>query len=195
MNASTFSARVVGSTLADPYTIISSAIGTLSGPLHGGANEEVVKMLEDIGDRSSAKEYIEGKLDMNERIMGVGHRVYKTKDPRAVILQRYARELLERREVKDTVAGKLLGIAEEVESVVESRLAKKGLYPNVDFYSGVLLKEIGIPTELFTPIFAMARVSGWLAHWLEQLKTNRIYRPTQKYTGLRKEPYVPVSKR
>lgn len=196
MNASTFSARVVGSTLADPYTVVSSAIGTLSGPLHGGANEEVVKMLEEIGERSSAESYIDNKLNKGERIMGIGHRVYKVKDPRAVILQRYAEEFLkDHREAKDSPTGKLLGIAEEVESQVEARLADKGLYPNVDFYSGVLLKEIGIPTELFTPIFAMARVSGWLAHWLEQLRTNRIYRPTQIYTGSRKEPYVPLSKR
>ncbi|MCK4846803.1 MAG: citrate synthase [Deltaproteobacteria bacterium] len=196
MNASTFSARVVGSTLADPYTVVSSAIGTLSGPLHGGANEEVVKMLEEIGERSSAESYIDNKLNKGERIMGIGHRVYKVKDPRAVILQRYAEEFLkDHKGAKDKPTGKLLGIAEEVESQVEARLADKGLYPNVDFYSGVLLKEIGIPTELFTPIFAMARVSGWLAHWLEQLRTNRIYRPTQIYTGPRKEPYVPISKR
>lgn len=192
MNASTFSARVVGSTLADPYTIISSAIGTLSGPLHGGANEEVVKMLEGIGDKASVRKFIESKLNNKERIMGVGHRVYKTKDPRAVILQRYAHKLFDH---EGAEAGKLLEVAEEVESVVEERLADKGLYPNVDFYSGILLKGIGIPTELFTPIFAMARVSGWLAHWLEQLRTNRIYRPTQKYTGPRKVPYLPISGR
>ena len=192
MNASTFSARVVGSTLADPYTIISSAIGTLSGPLHGGANEEVVKMLEDIGSKEKVRPYIDKKLEKKERVMGVGHRVYKTKDPRATILQGYAHRLFSH---KDAQSLELLEIAEEVEKAVNERLSQKKLYPNVDFYSGVVFKGIGIPDELFTPIFAMGRVSGWLAHWLEQLKTNRIYRPEQKYIGLRRQPYVPVDER
>ena len=192
MNASTFSARVVGSTLADPYTIISSAIGTLSGPLHGGANEEVVKMLEDIGSKEKVRPYIDKKLEKKERVMGVGHRVYKTKDPRATILQGYAHRLFS---YKGAQSLELLEIAEEVEKAVNERLSQKKLYPNVDFYSGVVFKGIGIPDELFTPIFAMGRVSGWLAHWLEQLKTNRIYRPEQKYIGLRRQPYVPVDER
>ena len=186
MNASTFSARVVGSTLADPYTIVSSAIGTLSGPLHGGANEKVIELLDEIGSKEKARPYIEEKLEKKEKIMGIGHRVYKTKDPRAVILQGYAHKLFDH---EGAESERILGIAEEVEKVVEEKLAKKGLYPNVDFYSGIVFKGIGIPTELFTPIFAMARVAGWLAHWLEQLKTNRIYRPTQKYTGLRQKSY------
>ncbi len=192
MNASTFSARVVGSTLADPYTIVSSAIGTLSGPLHGGANEQVVHMLDEIGSKENVRPYIEGKLERKEKIMGVGHRVYKTKDPRARILQGYARELFKK---QDAQSAAMLEIAEEVEKVVDEKLSHKRLYPNVDFYSGVVFSGIGIPTELFTPIFAMGRVAGWLAHWFEQLKTNRIYRPTQKYTGLRNQPYVPIEKR
>ncbi len=192
MNASTFSSRVVGSTLADPYTIVSSAIGTLSGPLHGGANEHVIHMLDDIGCKENARAYIEGKIDRKEKIMGVGHRVYKTKDPRAIILQGYAHKLFDR---KDEKTAEMLGIAEEVEKVVVERLSAKKLYPNVDFYSGVVFKGIGIPTELFTPIFAMARVSGWLAHWVEQLKTNRIYRPTQSYIGKHRQSYVALDDR
>jgi citrate synthase len=190
MNASTFSARVVGSTLADPYTVISSAIGTLSGPLHGGANEAVIEMLEEIGTRENVRPYIEGKLERKEKIMGIGHRVYKTRDPRAKILQGYAHKLFDQRTDE-----KLLEVAEEVDKVVDEKLGHKKLYPNVDFYSGIVFKGIGIPTELFTPIFAIGRVSGWLAHWLEQLRTNRIYRPTQKYTGLRGERYTPFPER
>ncbi|HLE18899.1 MAG TPA: citrate/2-methylcitrate synthase, partial [Syntrophales bacterium] len=122
----------------------------------------------------------------------VGHRVYKTKDPRATILQGYAHRLFS---YKGAQSLELLEIAEEVEKAVNERLSQKKLYPNVDFYSGVVFKGIGIPDELFTPIFAMGRVSGWLSHWLEQLKTNRIYRPEQKYIGLRRQPYVPVDER
>ena len=191
MNASTFSARVVGSTLADPYTVVSSAIGTLSGPLHGGANEAVIRMLEEIGSKENARPYIEEKIAQREKIMGIGHRVYKTKDPRAVILQKYAHQIFK----EGTHNMELLEIAEEVEKVVHEKLSQKRLYPNVDFYSGIIFHGIGIPTELFTPIFAMGRVSGWLAHWLEQLRSNRIYRPTQKYIGEREQEYIPLDKR
>ncbi len=191
MNASTFSARVVGSTLADPYTIVSSAIGTLSGPLHGGANEEVMYMIEEIGIKENVRPYIDGKLERKERIMGVGHRVYKTYDPRGTILKGYMSRLLDEG-VLDT---RIIEISEEIERVVREKLEAKHLHPNVDFYSGIVLAAIGVPTELYTPIFAMGRVAGWLAHWMEQLKRNRIYRPTQKYTGLRKQPYIPVEKR
>ncbi len=192
MNASTFSARVVGSTLADPYTVVSSAIGSLSGPLHGGANEKVIEMIEEIGTKERVRPYIEEKLRKKERIMGVGHRIYKTKDPRAIILQRYAHELYDHSGAHNK---ELLEIAEEIEKVVEEKLAHKKIYPNVDFYSGVVFRGMGIPSELFTPIFAMGRVVGWLAHWLEQLRTNRIYRPEQKYIGLRNQHYVPMEKR
>ena len=193
MNASTFSARVVGSTLADPYTIAASAIGTLSGPLHGGANEKVVHMLREIGTKENARPYIEKMINNHEKIMGMGHRVYKTKDPRAEFLQICAKQFFK----SDSAAGasNLLEIAEEVEKVALEKLAKKKIYPNVDFYSGIVLHAIGIPTELYTPIFAMGRVAGWLAHWLEQLKTNKIYRPDQKYIGLRNQKYVPMEKR
>lgn len=191
MNASTFSARVVGSTLADPYTIVSSAIGTLSGPLHGGANEEVVRMLSEIGTKENVRPYIDALLGRKERIMGIGHRVYRTKDPRGEVLKGFIEELIAHKDIDSSV----FELSREIESVVAERLAGKNLHPNVDFYSGIVFKGIGIPTELFTPIFAMGRVAGWLAHWMEQLKTNRIYRPTQKYTGRRKEPYIPMEER
>jgi citrate synthase len=191
MNASTFSARVVGSTLADPYTVVSSAIGTLSGPLHGGANEAVVRMLDEIGPSGNARAYIEKKLKRREKVMGVGHRIYKTTDPRGEVLKRYIGLLAERDEIdRNTIEA-----SREIESVVMEKLAPKGLYPNIDFYSGILFRSMGVPTELFTPIFAMGRVVGWLAHWMEQLNYNRIYRPEQKYTGLRSRPYIPMEER
>src|SRR3990172_4072435 len=164
---------------------------TFSGPLHGGANEEVVHMLKEIGTKENARPYIEKMIEKHEKIMGVGHRVYKTKDPRATFLQGYAHRLFKNKTGKSN----LLEIAEEVEKIVNEKLDSKKLYPNVDFYSGIVLQEIGIPTDLFTHIFAMGRVAGWLSHWLEQLKTNKIYRPDQKYTGLRNQEYVPMSKR
>ncbi|MFQ5736434.1 MAG: citrate synthase [Thermodesulfobacteriota bacterium] len=191
MNASTFSARVVGSTLADPYTIVSSAIGTLSGPLHGGANEEVVRMIEEIGSVENVRPYIEGKLERKEKIMGVGHRVYKTFDPRGEVLKGYISDLA----AHHGVDARTLEISQELERVVTEKLGPKHLHPNVDFYSGIVFKGIGVPPELFTPIFAMGRVAGWLAHWMEQLATNRIYRPTQKYVGKRNQPYVPMDER
>lgn len=178
MNASTFSARVVGSTLADPYTVISSAIGALSGPLHGGANERVLTMLQEIKDTDSAEAYISAKMDAKEKIMGFGHRVYKTNDPRATVLRKLADELIE-----GSGDNELLHIAKKVEQTVTQRLGTKGIYANVDFYSGLVYNRIGIPTDLFTPVFAVARVAGWLAHWEEQLIHNRIYRPRQVYVG------------
>ncbi len=191
MNASTFSSRVVGSTLADPYTIVSSAIGTLSGPLHGGANEEVMNMIDEIGSASNAAAYIKGKLERKEKIMGIGHRVYKTWDPRGKVMSAYIRKLYDEKRIDL----KTIEISEEIEKVVIEKFEKKKLYPNVDFYSGIVFRAIGIPTDLYTPIFAMGRVAGWLAHWMEQLKTNRIYRPTQRYTGLRGVKYTPLKER
>jgi citrate synthase len=191
MNASTFSARVVGSTLADPYTIVSSAIGTLSGPLHGGANEEVVKMLEEIGSKENARPYIEKRLEKKQKIMGIGHREYKTMDPRGRVLKGMIKRLTKSK----CIDPRIVEVSDEVEKVVHERLSHKRLYPNVDFYSGIVFKGMCIPTELFTPIFAMARVAGWLAHWMEQVRSNRIYRPTQKFTGKRNEAYVPMEDR
>jgi citrate synthase len=195
MNASTFSARVTGSTLANPYTVISSAIGTLTGPLHGGANEEVLMMLRDVKSVEDVKPWLDRKLaaDPKFKIMGMGHRVYKVKDPRATVLQ----ELAERA-FAETSRPRMYDIAVELERVAASaeyEYAKKGVFPNVDFYSGIVYEALGIPRDLFTPIFAIARVAGWLSHWLEQLKNNRIYRPEQIYIGKRDQPYVPLEKR
>jgi citrate synthase len=190
MNASTFSARVTASTLTDPYAVIASAVGTLGGPLHGGANEEVIEMLEKIGSVENVRSFVEQRLVNKQKIMGFGHRVYKVKDPRAIILQKLAEDLF-----NQFGADRYYEIALELEQVVAEKVGHKGIYPNVDFYSGLVYKCLGIPTDLFTPIFAIARVAGWLAHWKEQLETNRIYRPTQEYVGKHDQPYIPIEQR
>lgn len=190
MNASTFSARVTASTLTDPYAVVASAVGTLGGPLHGGANEEVIGMLEEIGTVENVRPYLEARLEKKAKIMGFGHRVYKVKDPRATILQNLAEQLFEK-----FGRDKYYDIAVEMERVVAEKLSHKGIYPNVDFYSGLVYRKLGIPTDLFTPIFAIARVAGWLAHWKEQLVQNRIFRPTQVYNGLHDVPYTAITER
>ncbi|PMB24203.1 citrate synthase [Fischerella thermalis] len=190
MNASTFSARVTASTLTDPYAVVASAVGTLGGPLHGGANEEVIQMLEEIGSVENVRPYIEDRLQRKAKIMGFGHRVYKVKDPRAKILQNLAEKLFAK-----FGNDKFYDIAQEMERVVEEKLGHKGIYPNVDFYSGLVYRKLGIPTDLFTPIFAIARVAGWLAHWKEQLAENRIFRPTQVYNGRHDIPYTAIDQR
>ncbi len=190
MNASTFSARVTGSTLANPYTVVSSAVGTLTGPLHGGANEEVLEMLREIGSVDNARPWLEHAVANKKKIMGFGHRVYKVKDPRATVLQELAENVF-----AESSRPPLYELAVEVERVAADILGPKGIYPNVDFYSGSVYQALGIPTDLFTPIFAIARVAGWLAHWLEQLKNNRIFRPEQIFVGKNDVPYVPLEKR
>jgi citrate synthase len=190
INASTFSAMVTASTLTDPYAVIASAVGTLAGPLHGGANEEVIAMLEEIGSVENVRPYVENCIKQKKRIMGFGHRVYKVKDPRATILQSLAEQLFE-----TTGSNKHYEIAVELERVVEDNLGQKGIYANVDFYSGLVYQRLGIPTDLFTPIFAIARVAGWLAHWKEQLAVNRIFRPTQIYAGQHAQPYIAIQER
>lgn len=190
MNASTFSAMVTASTLTDPYAVIASAVGTLAGPLHGGANEEVITMLEEIGSVENVRPYLEDCLQRKAKIMGFGHRVYKVKDPRATILQNLAEQLFDK-----FGSDKYYEIAVELEQAVEEKLGYKGIYANVDFYSGLVYRKLGIPTDLFTPIFAIARVAGWLAHWKEQLAENRIFRPTQIYTGDHEITYVPIQER
>lgn len=190
MNASTFSARVTASTLTDPYAVVASAVGTLGGPLHGGANEEVIQMLEEIGSVDNVRPYVDDLLQRKAKIMGFGHRVYKVKDPRATILQSLAEQLFEK-----FGYDKYYEIALEMERVVEEKLGGKGIYPNVDFYSGLVYRKMGIPTDLFTPVFAIARVAGWLAHWKEQLAENRIFRPTQVYNGRHEAPYIPIEQR
>lgn len=190
MNASTFSGRVTGSTLADPYTVVSSAIGTLTGPLHGGANEEALMMLQEIGAPGKVKDWLNHALTTKKKIMGFGHRVYKVKDPRATVLQELAETLF-----AETSRPLVYDTAVELERVAAEVLGPKGVYPNVDFYSGIIYHALGIPTDFFTPIFAIARCVGWLAHWHEQLKNNRIYRPEQIYVGRRDVEYVPLEKR
>ena len=190
VNASTFALLVSASTLASPYSSLATAVGTLSGLLHGGANQEVMKLLRQIGSVENVRPFIEEKLARKERIMGMGHRVYKVKDPRAIILQKLAEELFERHG-----HDKYYDIALEVERVCAELLGPKGIYPNVDFYSGLVYAKLGIPEDLFTPVFAIARVAGWLAHWREQLADNRLFRPTQVYTGKRQQRYIPISER
>ena len=192
INASTFSVLVTGSTLASPYSVIAAAIGTLSGPLHGGANQKVLEMLQEIGSPDNVEAYVDAKLKNKEKIWGMGHREYKTKDPRAKSLENLVNKLLESHSNSDT---RLLETAMKVEEVCEDRLAHKGVYPNVDFYSGILYNEMGIPPDQYTAIFAVARSAGWLAHWREQLADNRIFRPTQVYTGEPPRDYVPIELR
>ena len=190
MNASTFTGLVTASTLADPYTVVASSIGALKGPLHGGANEEVVTMLKEIGTTENARTYVERALHNKKKLMGFGHRVYKVKDPRATVLQELCRRLF-----TECGSSPLYDVAVEVERTAGESLNKKGIYPNVDFYSGIIYDKMGIDVDLFTPLFAMARVSGWLAHWLEQLRENKLFRPDQIYAGEHNRPYVPIDRR
>lgn len=190
MNASTFSGRVTGSTLANPYTVISSAIGTLTGPLHGGANEETLDMLDEIGSQANLKAWVEDAIKNKKKIMGYGHRVYKVKDPRATVLQELAEHVF-----AETGRPATYDLAVGMEAIMAEKLGSKGIYPNVDFYSGIVYQSLGIPRDLFTPIFAIARVAGWLSHWLEQLVNNRIFRPEQIYVGKTDVNYTPLSKR
>ncbi len=190
MNASTFTGLVTASTLADPYTIVASSIGALKGPLHGGANEEVVVMLREIGTPVRVRAYVEQKIGEKKKLMGFGHRIYKVKDPRATILQKLCERLF-----KEAGTSPLYDVALEVERVAAGHFGTKGIYPNVDFYSGIVYDKMGIELEFFTPIFAMARVAGWLAHWFEQLKENKLYRPEQIYDGQHNRPYVPIEER
>ena len=175
MNASTFSARVTIATLSDIYSAITSAIGTLKGPLHGGANEGVIHMLKEIGSEENVDAYIEKKLANKEKIMGIGHRVYKTLDPRAPHLQKMAIKLSA--QLGDP---KWINMSERIAKLMKE---KKNLNANVDFYSATVYYSLGIPTDLFTPVFAIARCSGWCAHVLEQLEDNRLYRPLSEYVG------------
>lgn len=190
MNASTFSGLVTASTLADPYTVVSSAIGTLTGPLHGGANEAVIHMLHEIGSVDNVSLYLEHKLAQKEKIMGFGHRIYKVKDPRAIVLQRLAQHL-----EPSPDGNSLLAIARAVEQEMERLVGHKGIRPNVDFYSGMIYHHLGIETDLFTPLFAIARVAGWLAHCFEQYQENHLFRPDQIYEGAHNRPYEPLESR
>lgn len=187
MNASTFSARVTIATLSDMYSAITSAIGTLKGPLHGGANEGVIKMLQDIGTLDKVDAYIDECLAHKKKIMGIGHRIYKTLDPRAPHLKRMA-------QILSAKVGESKWI-QMSERIAELMLKKKNLNANVDFYSATVYYSLGIPTDLFTPIFAIARTAGWTAHVLEQLADNRLIRPQSIYTGPADLKVVPVDQR
>jgi len=192
MNASTFASMVVASTLSDIYLSVGSGIAALQGPLHGGANEQVVRTLYEIGKPGNVKSWLETTLKNKIKIAGFGHRVYKAYDPRARILGPLAQFLVERNEGKKT----LFQTANRLEHEVSTRLAaQKGIFPNVDFYSGIVYSCLGILPEMFTPIFAVSRVSGWTARVLEYLQNNRIFRPRAMYTGEFNNRFVPLAER
>jgi citrate synthase len=175
LNCSTFSARVTISSLSDIYSAITSAVGTLKGPLHGGANEQVMRMLKKIDTVENARAWIKDALAKKEKVMGFGHRVYKNGDPRAKILRQMSEQI-----TKMKGEAKWYEMSALIDDTVQS---EKGLLPNVDFYSATVYYSMGIPLDLYTPIFAVSRVSGWLAHIYEQLQGNRIYRPRGKWIG------------
>lgn len=187
MNASTFSARVTIATLSDIYSAVTSAIGTLKGPLHGGANEGVIHMLREIGEESKVDAWIADALANKKKIMGIGHRVYKTLDPRAPHLRSMAVQLCEQ-----LGEGKWIRMSERIAELMKE---KKGLNANVDFYSATVYYSLGLPTDMFTPIFAIARTSGWTAHILEQLVDNRLYRPLSEYVGPTGREVIPIKDR
>lgn len=188
MNASTFSARVTIATLSDMYSAITSAIGTLKGPLHGGANEGVIHMLQEIGSEENVDAWVEARLAEKQKIMGIGHRVYKVLDPRAPHLREMAIVLSNR-----LGEPKWIRMSERIAEIMRDR---KGLNANVDFYSATVYYSMGIPTDLFTPIFAIARTAGWTGHVMEQLADNRLYRPLSEYTGPTVgKTFVPLAQR
>jgi citrate synthase len=187
LNASTFTGRVVAGTLADMYGAVTAAIAALSGPLHGGANTNVMKMLLEIESPDRAEAWLMDALRQKKKIMGFGHRVYRTEDPRSVHLRKFAQEMGEGK--GDT---RWIEILEKLREVM---FREKKLYPNVDYYSGAAYHMMGIPLDLFTPIFAVSRISGWTAHILEQYANNRLIRPRAEYTGARDLKYVPIGER
>jgi citrate synthase len=190
MNASTFSALVTASTLSDMYSAIASAIGTLKGPLHGGANEAVYKLVDAIGTEQNIPSHVEALLARGERVMGIGHRVYKTTDPRAIILEKLGHEL-----AAVSPDRKYFDLSLKLRDYLARKLEGKPLYPNVDFFSASVYKMLGIPSDLYTPIFAMSRITGWTAHLLEQYADNRLVRPNALYEGAANRQYVTVDKR
>ncbi len=183
-NASTFAALVTVSTLSDLYSAITSAIGALKGPLHGGANEAVMRMLEEIGSMENVEAYVSGKLERKEKVMGFGHRVYKALDPRATYLKTLAGQLAE-----DTGHELLFDMSRRIESLMEEAVAARGIHANVDFYSATTYSALGLDIDLFTPIFAMSRMAGWVGHCMEQLEDNKLIRPRCAYTGPHAVPY------
>jgi citrate synthase len=187
MNASTFTARIIASTLADMFSAITGAIAALKGPLHGGANEEAMKMLEEVADPAKADAYVRDRLERHEKVMGFGHAVYTTTDPRAAILKRLSREICERHDEE-----RWYRISEAIEAAVAEQ---KGLHANVDFYAASVYHVLGIPTDLMTPVFALARMAGWTAHVREQYADNKVIRPSSEYVGPRDQRWVPIEDR
>jgi citrate synthase len=190
LNNSTFTTRVIISTESDIYSAITGAIGSLRGPLHGGANEGVMRMLNQIPSVAACEEFIKGKLARKEKIPGFGHRVYKAYDPRARHLKALARQL-----AADTGNMDLYEKSTAIEAIMEREKAAKGIYPNVDFYSATTYHCIGLPLDLFTPMFVIGRIGGWAAHAMEQLAGNRLFRPDVEYTGPHGVSYTPIEKR
>ncbi|HLM52078.1 MAG TPA: citrate/2-methylcitrate synthase, partial [Pseudoxanthomonas sp.] len=197
-NASTSTVRLAGSTGANPYACIAAGIAALWGPAHGGANEAVLKMLAEIGHPKSIPGFIAGVKDKNSQVklMGFGHRVYKNFDPRAKIMQQTCHEVLRELGIKDEP---MLDLAVELERIAlsDDYFVQRKLYPNVDFYSGIILKAMGIPTSMFTVLFAVARTVGWVSQWKEMIEdpAQRIGRPRQIYTGATQRDYVPLERR
>lgn len=192
MNASTFAAMLVASTLSDIYFSIGAGIAALNGPLHGGANEKVINTLHEIGNAENVKEWYKNARAKKKKIMGFGHRVYKTYDPRARILEPLAKNLAR----SDKANRKLYKTAECLKKTVVAEFGKKkNIFPNVDFFSGIVYTCMNIPAYLYTPIFAISRVAGWTARITEYLKNNRIFRPRAIYTGSFDNKYIPMEKR
>jgi citrate synthase len=192
MNASTFSARVATSTQGDMYSAITTACGTLKGPLHGGANEKVMEMLLEVQSLDKAEAWFKQTRAEGRRLMGIGHRVYKVEDPRATVLRDLSRDIAE-----TSGDGKWFDIAMEVEQLAraDTYFVERNLYANVDFYSAVALYAVGIPIDMFTPMFAMSRVAGWTAHVMEQWAENRLIRPRGEYVGPQDQEWVPLDER
>jgi citrate synthase len=197
-NASTSTVRTVGSSRANPFACVAAGIGSLSGPLHGGANEAVVEMLEEIKTRDNIPAYIARAKDKNDpfRLMGFGHRVYKNYDPRATVMQRICEDVLAQSESQHDP---LLALARELEQTIrtDSYFVERKLYPNVDYYAGIVMRALGIPNTMFTPFFAVARTAGWLAQWKEMIEDPeaRISRPRQLYTGAPERTYHAIHER
>lgn len=186
-NASTFTCRVIAATLSDMYSAVTGAVGALKGPLHGGANERVMRMLLEIGDMDKVDDWLTSALERKEKIMGFGHRVYRTEDPRATHLRRMSESLS-----RETDQGKWYEMSKTIE---DRMIAEKGINANVDFYSASSYYMMGIPIDIYTPIFAISRMSGWVAHFIEQQSDNRLIRPGSNYIGKTNQTYVPVDQR
>lgn len=190
-NAGTFTTRVVTSTRAEPESVVSAAIGSLSGPAHGGANEASIRLFMEIGSPANVKAVLNPMLERHERVPGFGHRIYRVKDPRSSVIQRLADEVIVRKQEQD-----FYQIALDVEELMKERLAARGLWPNVDLFSGCVFHALDIPIDFFTPVFAASRTAGWMVNLKEQLQSgNRLFRPTQIWVGATPRTFVPLARR